>query len=79
MTIIRAKGGEENSSNSRSHKRNKRRSSTKASKAILKLGAPPASEQITSLKLEGALGNEVIEHLDDWRDGDDARILLLIC
>ena len=72
------KGGQENLSNGRSHKRNKRRLPPKASKVILKLGPPPASEQTTSLKLEDALGNEVKERLDDWRDADDTRILLNI-
>ena len=49
---------------------------TKASKAILKLGQPPASERTTSLKLEDAMGNEVKEKLDCWRDGDDGRVLI---
>ena len=70
------KGGQENSSNGRSHKRNQRRPPAKASKAILKLDPSPASKQTTSLKLEDALGNEVKECLDDLRNGDDARILL---
>ena len=34
------------------------------------------SEQTTSLKLEDALGNEVKEKLDNWRDGEDGRILI---
>ena len=47
-----------------------------ASKVILKPGQPPVSEQTTSLKLEDALGNEVKEKLDNWRDGEDGRILI---
>ena len=57
-------------------KRKERGPPSKASKAILKLGKPPVSEQTTSLKLEDALGNEVKEKLDNWRDGDDGRILI---
>ena len=70
------KDGQENSSNGRSHKRNERRPPTKASKAILKLRPPPASEWTTSVKLEDAIGNEVKEHLDNWREGDNGRILI---
>ena len=68
------KGGQE--SNGRSHKRNKRRSPTRASKAILKLGPPPASKQTTSFNLEDAMGNKVKERFDNWRDDEDARVLL---
>ena len=70
------KGRQENSSNGRSHKRNKGRPLTIASKAILKLGSPPASEQTTTVKSQDAMGNKVKEHLDNWRDGDDGRILI---
>ena len=70
------KGGQENSSNGRSHKRNKRRPPTKASKAILKLGPPPASKRTTSFKLQDVMCNKVKEHLDNWRDDEDARVLL---
>ena len=58
------KGRQENLSNGRSHKRNKRRLPTKASKAMLKLGKQPAFEQTTSLKLKDAFGNKVKERLD---------------
>ena len=68
------KGGQE--SNGRSHKRNKRRPPTRASKAILRLGSPPASKRTTSFKLEDAMGNEVKERFDNWRAGEDARVLL---
>ena len=64
-------GGQEKSNN-KGHRRNGRRPPAIASKAIIKLCPPPASEQIT-VKLNDALGNEVKEHLDDWRDGDDGN------
>ena len=63
-------------SNNKGHRRNERRPMTIASKAILKLGPPPTSEQTTSIKLCDAMDNEVKERLDDWRDGDDGRILI---
>ena len=47
-----------------------------ASKTILKLGTAPASGQTSSFKLQDTMGNEVKERLDNWRDGEDARILL---
>ena len=58
------------------HRRNKRRPTTIASKAILKLGPPPTSERTTSVKLNDAMGHEVKERFDDWRDGDDGQILV---
>ena len=69
-------GRQGNSNNGRSHKRNEHRPPTKVSKGILKLWPPPSSKRKTSLKLEEALGNEVRERLDNWRDGGDARIHL---
>ena len=57
-------------------KRKDRAPPTKASKAIPKLGPPPASESTTSIKLDDALGNEVKECLDDWRDGENGSILV---
>ena len=62
-------GGQEKSNN-KGHRRNGRRPPAIASKAIIKLWPPPASEQIT-VKLNNALGNEVKERLDNWRDDDD--------
>ena len=56
-------GGQEKSKN-KGHRRNERRSPTIASKAILKLGPPPTSEQTTSVKLNDTIGNEVKECLD---------------
>jgi len=56
-------------SNNKGHRRNERRPPTIASKAILKLGPPPTSKRTTSVKLNDAIGNEVKERLDDWRDG----------
>ena len=72
------KGGHENKSNGNGNgqKRNNRRPPSKASKAILKLGLPPVSERQTSLKLTDALDNEVKERPDDFRDGDEGRILV---
>ena len=67
--------GQENSNNI-DHRRNERRPPTIASKAILKLGPPPTSERTTSVKFNGAMENEVKERLDDWRLGDDGRILV---
>jgi len=69
------KGGKEKSNN-KGHRRNERRPPTIASKAILKLGPPSPSEQTTSVKLNGAMGNEVKERLDNWRDGGDGQILV---
>ena len=63
-------------SNGRSHKHNERRPRTRASKAILRLGPPPASRQTTAFKLEDANGNRVKERSDNWRDGKDTRVLL---
>ena len=63
-------------SNNKGHRRNERRPPTIASKAILKLGPPPTSERTTSVKLNDAMENEVKERLDNWRDGDDGRILV---
>ena len=57
-------------------RRNERRPTKIASKAILKLGPPPQSERTTSIKLQDAMENEVKERLDEWRDGDDGRILV---
>ena len=68
------KGGQEN--NGRSHKRNKRSPPTRASKAILRLGPQPASKRTTFFKLQDAMDNEVKERLDNWRDGEDAPVLL---
>ena len=68
------RGQEKN--NNKGHRRNERRPPTITSKAILKLGLPPTSEQITSVKLNDAMENEVKERLDDWRDGDDGQILV---
>ena len=47
-----------------------------ASKAILMLGWPSISKRTMSLRLVDALGNEVKEKLDNWRDGYDGRILV---
>ena len=69
------KGGQDKSKG-KGQKRNERGPLTKANKAILKLRQPPVSEQTTCLKLEDAMGNEVKEKLDCWRDGDDGRILI---
>ena len=63
-------------SNNIGHRRNERRPPTIASKAILKLGPPPTSEQTTSVKLNDPMGKEVKERLDNWRDGDNGRILV---
>ena len=63
-------------SNDKGHRRNERRPPAIASKAILKLGPPPTSERTTSVKLNNAMENEVKEHLNDWRDGDNGRILV---
>ena len=63
-------------SNNKDHRRNERRPPTIASKAILKLGPPPTSKQTNSVKLNNAIGNEVEERLDDWRDGDNGQILV---
>jgi len=72
------KGGYENKSkgNGNGQQRQNRGPPSKASKAILKLGPPPVSERTTSLKLTDALDNEVKERLDDYRDGDEGRILI---
>ena len=48
----------------------------KASKAILKIGQPPVSEQTTFLKLEDTLENKAKEKLDNLRDGDNGCILI---
>ena len=69
-------GRGQDTSNNKGHRRNERRPMTIASKAILKLGPPPTSERTTSIKLHDAMDNEVKERLDDWRDGDDGRILV---
>ena len=61
---------------SKGQRRNERRPTNIASKAILKLGPPPTSERTTSIKLQDAMNDEVKERLDNWRDGDDGRILL---
>ena len=66
----------QDTSNNKGHRRNERRPMTIASKAIVKLGPPPTSERTTSIKLRDAMDNEVKERLDDWRDGDDGRILV---
>ena len=63
-------------SNNKGHRRNERRPPTIASKAILKLGPPPTSKRTTSIKLHDAMDNKVKECLDDWRDGNDGRILV---
>ena len=71
--------GRDNKSNGKQgqgHKRKDRGPPAKSSKAILKLGPPPASERTTAIKLNDALNNQVKERLDDWRDGDNARILI---
>ena len=67
--------GQEKSSN-KGHIRKECRPMTIASKANLKSGPSPTSEQTTSVKLNNAMENEVKERLDDWRDGDDGRILV---
>ena len=72
------KGGQENSGNNKGHRHNKRRPPTIASKAILKLGPPPASEQTTSVKYNDSMGNEVKERLVNWRDGNNRQILVNI-
>ena len=51
----------------RGQKRKDRGPPSKASNVILKLGHPSISERTTSLKLEGALGNEAKEKLNNWR------------
>ena len=63
-------------SNNKGHRHNERRPPTIASKAILKIGPPSTFERTTSVRLNGAMVNEVKEHLDNWRDGDDGRILV---
>ena len=63
-------------SNNKGHRDNERRPPTIASKAILKLGPPPTSKRTTSVKLNDTVENEVKERLDDWRDGNDGRILV---
>ena len=70
------KGRQETLSNGRSHKRNKRRPSTIASKTVLKIQTPPAPERATSVKLHKAMGNEVKERLDNWRDSNNEQILI---
>ena len=70
------KGGQENSRNNKGHRCNKRRPLSIASKAILKLEPPPAFERTTSAKLNEAMGNKVKERLNNWRDGDNGRILV---
>ena len=69
-------GRRQEKSNNKGHRSNERRPPTIASKAILKLGPPPTSERTTSVKLNDAMGNEVKERLDDWRDSDDGRALV---
>ena len=69
-------GRGQDKSNNKGHKRNGRRPPSIASKAILKFGPPPTSERTTSVKLHDVMENEVKERLDDWRDGDDGRILV---
>ena len=49
---------------------------SKAQKALLKLGAPPVGERQTSVKLKDAMDNKIKEYLDDYRDGNDGRILI---
>ena len=68
--------GSQDKSKGQGQKRKERGPLTKASKAILKFGQPPASEQTTSLNLEDAMENKVKEKLDCWRDGDDGRVLV---
>ena len=68
--------GSQDKSKGKGQKRKERGPPAKASKAILKLGQPPVSEQTTSLRLEDAIGNEVKEKLDCWRDGDNGQILI---
>ena len=62
--------GSQEKSKGQGQKRKNRGPPPKASKAILKLGQPPASERTTS--------NEVKEKLDCWQDGDDGRVLIQI-
>ena len=69
-------GRGQDKSNNKGHRRNERRPMTIASKAILTLGPPPTSERTTSIKLHDAMDNEVKERLDDWRDGNNGRILV---
>ena len=71
-----AKDDKSRGQESKGVRRNKRRPTKITNKAILKLGPPPTSERTTSIKLQDAMNNEVKERLDDWRDGDDGRILV---
>ena len=68
--------GSQDKSKGQGQKRKECGPPNKASKAILKLGQPPASEQTTSFKLEDAVENKVKAKLDCWRGGDDRRVLI---
>ena len=68
--------GSQDKSKSQGQKHKEHGPPNKASKAILKLGQPPASERTTSLRLEDAMGNELKEKFDCWRDGDNRRLLI---
>ena len=68
--------GSQDKSTGQGQKGKERGPPNKASKAILKLGKPPASERTTSFRLEDAMGNEVKEKFDCWQDGDDGRVLI---
>ena len=58
------KGGQEKSNN-KGHIHNERRLPTIASKSILKLGPPSASERTPSVKMNDLIENEVKGRLDD--------------
>ena len=62
--------GSQDKSKGQGQKRKERGPPTKASKAILKLRHSHVSERTPSLELEDAMGNEVKEKVDCWRDGE---------